>query len=721
MGDEKTNKPARSNLSRRILIGLILGVLTGLFLGEYAGNLAIIGQGYVALLQMSILPYMTVSLIGGIGQLSYEKAGNLALTAGAVLIVSWVLAFFVVFVMPLAFPESLGGSFYSPSLVQAADVDFIDLYIPKNPFSSLARTVVPAVAVFSVLTGVALIGVKNKKPLLDLMGSVGETLQRVAMMIVQITPIGVFAIAANAAGTLTVEEFGRLQTYILTFIMATLVLTFWVLPALVAAVTPFTYRDVMRSARDALVTGFVTGNLFIVLPMLVENGKRLFEERRLASQDSASYVEVLVPTSFNFPNIGKLLTLLFILFAGWYTGRQLDLGDYPMFSVMGLFTLFGGVDLALPFLLDQLRIPSDMYQLYVVTGVVNGWFATLLAVMNLFTFTLIATAAAVGTLKIDWPRLSRFAIISLVVLALAILGTRIGLSFLVGEEDVSRQTLMHAEIPDPVPMTVREQAPELKDPMDMSKPRLQQIIDRKTLRIGYHPGGLPFVFFNDAGKLVGYDVELYNILARDLGVELEFIPWKYDTLVDQLKRGEFDLVAGGLILTVERLAHAAFSGPYMEITTALVVPDYKRNAYPTWDAVEASGIRIGITGEARARKIGMLLVNNDIVEVASYGNFFGEGRGDLDAIMISAEAGSAWTVLHPDYAVAIPKPHYSQPIAVALARGDQQIIDYLDDWLKVKKTDGTLDELYDKWILGKSEAKKQPRWSIIRDVLGWVQ
>ncbi len=117
MREEKNKKPGRSNLSRQILVGLILGVLTGLFFGDYAGNLDIIGQGFVALLQMSILPYMMVSLIGGIGQLSYEKAGNLALTAGAVLIISWVLAFLVVFVLPLAFPESLGGSFYSPSLV----------------------------------------------------------------------------------------------------------------------------------------------------------------------------------------------------------------------------------------------------------------------------------------------------------------------------------------------------------------------------------------------------------------------------------------------------------------------------------------------------------------------------------------------------------------------------------------------------------------------------
>lgn len=82
----------------------------------------------------------------------------------------------------------------------------------------------------------------------------------------------------------------------------------------------------------------------------------------MADEDTESYVEVLVPASFNFPNIGKLLTLLFILFAGWYTGKSIGMEQYPTFASLGLFTLFEGVDLALPFLLDQMRIPSDLYQ-----------------------------------------------------------------------------------------------------------------------------------------------------------------------------------------------------------------------------------------------------------------------------------------------------------------------------------------------------------------------
>ena len=434
------------SLSAQILIGLILGLFVGLFFGDKASVLAIIGKAYVGLIQMSILPYMVVSLMLGIGSLSYEKAGKLAITGGIVLGVSWILAFTIVFLMPLAFPSIKAGSFFSTSLVEVAEVDFIDLYIPINPFSSLARTVVPAAAVFSVAFGIALIGVDNKQGLLEILSATSRTLSRIAMMVVKLTPIGVFAISANASGTMTLDEFGRLQSYIIPFIVATLLLTFWILPGLTAALTPFSYREILKSARDALTTGFVTGNLFITLPMLVENSRKLFKDRQLESDDTDKFVEVLVPTSFNFPNIGKLLTLLFILFAGWFVGKSVALNDCPGFAVLGLFTLFGGVDLALPFLLDQMKIPSDMYQLYVVTGVLNSWFATLLAVMNLFAFTLVATCAATGALRINWSRIVTFTIISLVIFVSAIIGTRFVLSAMVSQDDISRRTLMHSEI-----------------------------------------------------------------------------------------------------------------------------------------------------------------------------------------------------------------------------------------------------------------------------------
>jgi len=65
-------------------------------------------------------------------------------------------------------------------------------------------------------------------------------------MVVQLTPIGIFAIAAAAAGTMSVEEFGRLQVYLISFNVSCLLLTFLILPLMLQPVTPFRYRDVLH-------------------------------------------------------------------------------------------------------------------------------------------------------------------------------------------------------------------------------------------------------------------------------------------------------------------------------------------------------------------------------------------------------------------------------------------------------------------------------------------
>src|SRR5210317_854280 len=122
MKDQMKNKRGIS-LSTQILIGLAFGLFFGIFFREKASVLAIIGRAYIGLIQMSILPYMIVSLMLGIGSLSYEKAARLAITGGIVLVASWVVAFVIVFLMPLAFPSIESGSFFSASLVEVAQVD----------------------------------------------------------------------------------------------------------------------------------------------------------------------------------------------------------------------------------------------------------------------------------------------------------------------------------------------------------------------------------------------------------------------------------------------------------------------------------------------------------------------------------------------------------------------------------------------------------------------
>jgi hypothetical protein len=61
-----------------------------------------------------------------------------------------------------------------------------------------------------------------------------------------------------------------------------------------------------------------------------------------------------------------------------------------------------------------------------------------------------------------------------------------------------------------------------------------------------------------------------------------------------------------------------------------------------------------------------------------------------------------------------------RPLAYPVSDRDPAFVTFLDRWLELKKRDGTLEELYNYWILGKDPRPRQPRWSILRNVLGWA-
>jgi Na+/H+-dicarboxylate symporter len=238
---ERVNRPRwRLSLSTSILLGMVAGIAAGIFFGEYMAPLAIVGNGFVKLLQMTILPYIFVSLIAGIGSLTFEEAKTLIVKAGLILLVYWVISCVFVLLMPLAFPDWESASFFSSVRVETPkSVDFLDLYISANPFKALSNNLVPAVVLLRISVGVALIGIRNKEPLLAQLGTLSEALVKVAGLGAKLTPLGVFAIAASAAGTMTVDEISKLQVYLITFTAASLILAFWVLPMPVAVATPF--------------------------------------------------------------------------------------------------------------------------------------------------------------------------------------------------------------------------------------------------------------------------------------------------------------------------------------------------------------------------------------------------------------------------------------------------------------------------------------------------
>jgi ABC-type amino acid transport substrate-binding protein len=213
-----------------------------------------------------------------------------------------------------------------------------------------------------------------------------------------------------------------------------------------------------------------------------------------------------------------------------------------------------------------------------------------------------------------------------------------------------------------------------------------------------------------------------HILARSLGVSLEFVAVDRSKIFQQLSEGYCDIVMSGMVVTPERAEAANLSTPYMELTLAFVVQDYRRSEFSSREALK----------ELKAPKLAVLdvpyfisfvrerLPNAELVTVNSAEDFFQPKGKTFDGFVYSAEGGSAWSLLYPEYAVVVPPPQIVLPVSYAMARGDRELVDYVNALVELKKGDGTFKKLYNYWVLGQFATDKQPRWSVIRNVLHWV-
>jgi ABC-type amino acid transport substrate-binding protein len=179
----------------------------------------------------------------------------------------------------------------------------------------------------------------------------------------------------------------------------------------------------------------------------------------------------------------------------------------------------------------------------------------------------------------------------------------------------------------------------------------------------------------------------------------------------------------GLTVTPDRMLEILFSEPYMRATMSFVVRDHERTKFSSRDSVKAlAKPRIGVLDVPYyVDTLQSYLPQAEIVKLSSPGDFFRQHHKELDALFLSAERGSAWTLIYPEFTVAIPQPDVlGAPVSIGTAPDAETLADFINTWLRLKREDKTLDQLYNYWILGGGAEPRQPRWSVIRNVLGWV-
>jgi polar amino acid transport system substrate-binding protein len=247
-----------------------------------------------------------------------------------------------------------------------------------------------------------------------------------------------------------------------------------------------------------------------------------------------------------------------------------------------------------------------------------------------------------------------------------------------------------------------------------AEPTLQQIVQRKALRVGMHAGASPFVAegkdCDELRKLVpalparttrggqrlcGLDVELAQAAAQALGVALDVeLVDRFDDLLPGLRAGRYDVAVAAITRTLERATTVSFTAPYFASGLEVRVRDPAR--FPTLESLRKHGVKVafqpGTTAEsfARAELPGAMLVPADDLFAAI------DDPARADAVVIdfvTARDAEVRGRVHATLQPVEDRRFTVEELAMAVKQGDPDWLAWLNLFIDKEKTSGAFHKL----------------------------
>ena len=311
----------KKHITFAIFAGLVLGILTGLFLADrFAPVLTVtnlLGGIYMNALNMMIFPLVFCSIIMGIASIgNIRTTGKITGSALLYFIVTTALASFMGLIIPRLIHLGRGVQFeMAASDIEATQftsiLDTLKSLIPSNPVAAFSNGNMLQVLVFAVITGFALISIGEKgEPLLKVIDSLNELCLRVISVVMYFTPIGVFCTivpVVEANGTATILS---LATQLIILYLAFFGYAFLVYGLSVKVLGKVSPITIFRAILPAALNAFGTCSSSATIPI----SKQCVEEE-LGVSNKISSIAIPLGATVNMDAVSILMSFMIMFFA----------------------------------------------------------------------------------------------------------------------------------------------------------------------------------------------------------------------------------------------------------------------------------------------------------------------------------------------------------------------------------------------------------------------
>lgn len=213
-----------------------------------------------------------------------------------------------------------------------------------------------------------------------------------------------------------------------------------------------------------------------------------------------------------------------------------------------------------------------------------------------------------------------------------------------------------------------------------------------TLVMGTNAQFPPYEFYQD-NKIVGIDADIAQAIADKLGMKLEIEDMAFDAIVPAVVSGKVDLGAAGMTVTDERKQQVDFTDTYATSTQVIIVPD--NSSIKGKDDLEgkAIGVQLGTTGDSLASKIKGADIERYKKGMEAVQSLT---HGKIDAVVIDQATAEAFVKNNEGIQIlkeTLSDEHY----AMAVKKGNTELLNQINGALKELKEDGTLDKIVAKY------------------------
>ncbi|MFM1897024.1 MAG: hypothetical protein RLZZ385_2098 [Pseudomonadota bacterium] len=324
-------------LWKRIMIALVLGVIVGAVWGEGAESIKWIGDLFIRLIRMVVVPLVFVTLVSGVvsmgdpGKLGSLGVKTLALYMGTT-VMAIVIGLLLATVLQPGAGVDMSGAVPNELQETVALSERLMGIVPENPIAALAEGNFLAIIFFALLVGVSLLTIGSKgKPVADLMDSSSEMMLKITHWVMEFAPFGVFALIAWVAGTQGVLALLDVIRLVLAATLGFVIHTVVVHGCIMKFLLGLSPLNFFRGARDAMLVAFSTSSSSATLPVSMS-----VAEENLGIKPIIASTVLPLGATINMDGTALYVGVVTI-FAAQAFGISLDMADYLL--VAGATTL----------------------------------------------------------------------------------------------------------------------------------------------------------------------------------------------------------------------------------------------------------------------------------------------------------------------------------------------------------------------------------------------